>query len=62
MDNTNIYHLERIEEIITGVGAMILFLLPYSPDLMALEEMFTKVKAILKANDKVYTTTLISSL
>ena len=29
---------------------------------MAIEEMFAKVKAILKANDKVYTTILMSSL
>ena len=62
MDNASIHHLERIEEIITGVGAKILFLPPYSPDLMPLEEVFAKVKSILKANDKVYTTTSMSSL
>ena len=61
MDNASIHHLERIEEIITGVGAKILFLPPYSPDLMPLEEVFSKVKSILKANDKVYTTISMSS-
>ena len=59
MDNASIHHLRRI---ITGVGAKILFLPPYSPDLMSLEEVFSKVRSILKANDKVYTTTSISSL
>ena len=62
MDNASIHHLERIEDIITGVGAKILFLPPYSPDLMPLEEVFAKVKSILKANDEVYTTTTMSNL
>ena len=53
MDNASIHHLERIEEIIT---AKILFL---PPDLM---QVFSKVKSILKANDKVYTSTSMSSL
>ena len=57
MDNASIHHLERIEEFITGVGARLLFLPPYSPDLMPLEEVFSKVKSILKANDKVYAAT-----
>ena len=60
LDNASIHHLERIEEIITGVGAKILFLPPYSPDLMPLEEVFAKVKLILKANDKVYTISMPS--
>ena len=33
MDNASIHHLERIEEIITGVGARILFLPPTVPTL-----------------------------
>ncbi len=57
MDNASIHHLDRIEEIVTGVGARILFMPPYSPDLMPLEEVFAKVKSILKANDTVYTST-----
>ena len=62
MDNASIHHLERIEEIITGVGARLLFLPPYSPDLMPLEEVFSRVKSILKANDKVYAATTTPSL
>lgn len=62
MDNASIHHLERIEDIITGVGAKILFLPPYSADLMPLEEIFAKVKSVLKAYDNEYTTTSLSSL
>ena len=62
MDNASIHHLERIEENITGVGTTILFLPPYSPDLMLLEEVVYKVKSILKANEKVYTTSSMCSL
>ena len=34
-----------------------MFLPPYSPDLMPLEEVFSKVKAVLKANDNIYLAT-----
>ena len=40
MDNASIYHLERVDDIISGVGAKLIFLSPYSPDLMPLEEVF----------------------
>ena len=54
MDNASIHHLERVHDIVTGVGARLVFLPPYSPDLMPLEEVFSKVKSILRANDSVY--------
>ena len=57
MDNASIRHLERVQDIITGVGARLLFLPPYSPDLMPLEEVFAKAKAALKANDDIYLAT-----
>ena len=57
MDNASIHHVVRVWEIITGVGARLMFLPPYSPDLMPLEEAFAKVKAVLKANDNVYIST-----
>jgi len=53
MDNASIHHLERVHDIVTGVGARLVFLPPYSPDLMPLE-VFSKVKSILRANDSVY--------
>ena len=62
MDNASIHHLERVYDIITGVGARLVFLPPYSPDLMPLEEVFSKVKAVLKANDSIYLSTLTPSL
>ena len=57
MDNASIHHLERVQDLITGVGAKLLFLPPYSPDMMPLEEAFAKVKAVLKANDNLYLAT-----
>ena len=54
MDNASIHHLDKVHEIITGVGAKLCFLPPYSPDLMPLEEVFSKVKYFLKANDNAY--------
>ena len=58
LDNALIHHLEQIEDKITGVGALIRFMPPYSPDLMPLEEAFSQVKAFLKANDSVYLATM----
>ena len=54
MDNCSIHHTERVSEIISGVGAKLVFLPPYSPDLMPLEEVFAKVKGVLKNNDSGY--------
>ena len=50
MDNASIHHLPRVQEIITGVGARLAFLSPYSPDLMPLEEVFAQVKQLLRAS------------
>ena len=54
MDNAAIHHLSRIQDIITGVGAKLVFLPPYSPDLMPLEEVFSQVKQLLRAYDSLY--------
>jgi hypothetical protein len=44
MDNASIYHLDRVCDIITGVGAKLCFLPPYSPDLMPVNpEQFIKL-------------------
>ena len=43
LDNASIHHLDRIQDIITSSGALIRFLPPYSPDLMPLEKVFSKV-------------------
>ena len=57
MDNASIHHLDRVCDIITGVGAKLCFMPPYSPDLMPLEEVFSKVKYFLKENDNEYLAT-----
>ena len=50
MDNASIHHLDKILEMIHGVGALVRFLPPYSPDLNPNEEVFSKAKSFLKAN------------
>ena len=57
LDNVSIHHLEQIEDMITGVGALIRFLPPYSPDLMPLEEAFSQVKSFLRGSDFAYLST-----
>lgn len=57
LDNASIHHIERLHDIITGVGARLCYLPPYSPDLMPLEEVFSKVKYFLKENDNAYLAT-----
>lgn len=49
VDNASIQHVERVY-IITLIGAQLLFLSPYSPDLRPLE-VFAQVIAMLKANE-----------
>ena len=53
IDNASIHHVERVYDIITGVGARLMFLPPYSPDLMPLEEVFAQVKSFLKSNESI---------
>ena len=57
LDNASIHHLDQIQDIITSSGALIRFLPPYSPDLMPLEEVFSKVKYFIRANEHVFLTT-----
>ena len=57
LDNASIHHVERLQDIVTGVGAKLCYLPPYSPDLMPLEEVFSKVKYCLKNNDNAYLAT-----
>ena len=45
MDNAAIHHVEGISELIESVGALLIFLPPYSPDLDPIEEAFSSVKS-----------------
>ena len=45
------HHVQYAASLIEEVGALVVFLPPYSPDLMPIEELFSKVKGFLRAND-----------
>ena len=49
LDNCAIHHAEEIAAAIESVGALMLYLPPYSPDFMPIEELFSKVKSSMKA-------------
>jgi len=51
LDNASIHHAGRVVDTIQQTGALVQFLPPYSPDLNAIEESFSKVKSVLKANE-----------
>ena len=52
LDNASIHHTRQPIELIESVGALVHFILPYSPDLDPIEELSSKVKACLKENDE----------
>jgi transposase len=49
MDNNPIHKLDDIEDAIEAVGAWVLFLPTYSPDLNPIEHCWAKVKALLRS-------------
>ncbi len=51
LDNCSIHHVESIHELFEASGVLLLFLPPYSPDLMPIEEAFSYVKSYLKGHD-----------
>ena len=54
MDNASIHHLDTNVQLIENAQAKVIFLPPYSPDLNPLEPVFSKVKAIMRENDKLF--------
>ena len=56
MDNTSIHSVEGIVEMIQQVGAIVIFLPPYSPDYNPIEELFSKVKKLLNSMNTACTT------
>ena len=52
MDNASVHKGERVQELISKVGALLRFLPAYSPDLNPIE-VFAEAKGYLKANDGV---------
>lgn len=53
MDNASIHYNCKVAELIQSVGALLVYLLPYSPDLNPIEEAFSAVKSFLKANEMI---------
>ena len=52
MDNASIHHIDEVADLIIQTGALLHFLPPYFPDLNPVEQVFSKVKAIVKENDQ----------
>lgn len=60
MDNASIHNVSGVRDIIENqIGARLLFLPPYSPDLNPLEEVFAQVKKIMKQNHSLFQVTSI---
>ena len=55
LDNASVHHLDSILQLIYSTGAIVRFLLVYSPDLNPIEYAFSK--SFLKANSTVYHST-----
>lgn len=49
MDNLAAHKVAGVEEAIAAAGASLLYLPPYSPDLNPIEQVFAKLKAVLRA-------------
>lgn len=49
MDNLGSHKVAGVEEAIQAAGARILYLPPYSPDFNPIEQVFSKLKALLRA-------------
>ena len=57
MDNASIHHVQPVIDLIeTQAQAKLIFLPPYSPDLNPAEEVFSKVKYIMKEYDSLFQT------
>lgn len=58
MDNLGSHKTQAVRKAIRAVGAKLLFLPPYSPDLNPIEQMFSKLKTLLrKAEERTVTAT-----
>ena len=48
MDNLSSHKGSRVRELVEGKGCELLYLPPYSPDLNPIEQVFSKVKGLLR--------------
>ncbi|XP_022810123.1 uncharacterized protein LOC111347135 [Stylophora pistillata] len=51
MDNAAIHHTQAATDTINATGAIVLFLPPYSPNIMPCQELFAQVKSWIREND-----------
>ena len=51
LDNCSIHHVPEVAKSIQDVGAILVYLPPYSMDLNPIEELFSKVKKVMKSSD-----------
>ena len=56
LDNASVHYHEKVRELVNSVGALLLYLPPYSPDLNPIEEAFSAAKSFLKANEEIAST------
>ena len=49
MDNLPVHHASVVREVIEAVGAKVVFLPPYSPDLSPIELCWSKLKQLLRS-------------
>ncbi|NBK78697.1 transposase, partial [bacterium D16-76] len=48
MDNMRTHHVKEVQTLLQGAGMKLLYLPAYSPDLNPIENMWSKIKAILR--------------
>ena len=56
LDNAPVHYHEKVRDIVNSVGALLLYLPPYIPDLNPIEEVFSAAKSFLKANEVMVST------
>jgi len=54
LDNCSIHHTTEVATLFRSAGIVVLYLPPYSPDLMPIEETFSYIKYYLKEHDEVW--------
>ena len=53
LDNCSVHHVSSALEALRQAGILVMFLLPYSPDLNPVEELFSAIKYYLKEHDDI---------
>jgi transposase len=62
MDNLQVHKSTKVRKLLESAGASVLFLPPYSPDFSAIEEAFSKIKAILRSIEARTQQTLVEAI